>query len=109
MFWAEPWDDVGVDHYNIYRDTTAYFAHGAGTFLTTVADTIWTDIGAAGAPDTSHYYIVTAVDPSDNESPPSGAVGEMDYHTAAIVAPHVAPVSHRVGGPARKRRATPEE
>ncbi len=81
MFWAEPWDDVGVDHYNIYRDTAAYFEEGPGTLLTAVADTIWTDIGAAGAPDTGYYYVVTAVDLSDNESAASVTVGEFDFAT----------------------------
>jgi hypothetical protein len=81
MFWAKSWDDVGVHHYNVYRDSTAYFAMGPATLLTTVVDTMWTDIGSAGLPGISHYYVITAVDPSDNESAPSVTVGEVDYAT----------------------------
>jgi hypothetical protein len=109
MFWVEPWDDVGIEHYNIYRDTTAYFTHGAVTLLTTAVDTIWTDIGAAGALDTSHYYIVTAVDPSGNESSPSSTVGEMDYHSAAIIDPEGASVAQPQRGLRRRRKLTAYE
>jgi hypothetical protein len=82
LTWSAPWDNVGVDHYNVYRDTTAYFEIGPSCLAATVAFTTWTDMGAAGNPSVNHYYTVTAVDASENEAPASNRVGELDCLTS---------------------------
>jgi hypothetical protein len=85
LSWSAPWDNYGIDHYNVYRDTTAYFVPGPSTLAASVMFTMWTHVGGAGDPSVNHYYLVTAVDTSENESQASNRVGELDCHTAAVL------------------------
>ncbi len=79
LTWSVPWDNVGVHHYFVYRDTRAYFEPDTGTLEATAYGTIWTDVGAGGDPEVNHYYLVTGVDAAENESLPSNRVGEQDF------------------------------
>jgi hypothetical protein len=84
LSWSTPWDEAGIDHYNVYRDTAAYFDPGPASLAATVTVTTWTDPAGSGDPTSNHYYIITALDPSGNESPPSNRVGEVDCSTVGI-------------------------
>lgn len=55
--WNRPWDDTGIDGYNVYRD---------GGYLTTVSDTRYTDF--AVSPNATHSYQISAFDPARNFS-----------------------------------------
>jgi hypothetical protein len=83
LSWSAPWDNLGVDHYNVYRDTVAYVDPSPGSHAATVALTVWTDVDAAGDPDSAYFYVVTAVDAADNESTASNRVGVTGYGTEA--------------------------
>ncbi len=97
LSWSPATDNVGVDHYVVYWDTTAYFTPWATSGAATAFATSWTDPAGAGDPDVSRYYVVTAVDAASNESPLSNRVGEIDCHTSGVpVAPAVPhPPKHR--------------
>jgi hypothetical protein len=82
LSWSPPWDNVGVEQYQVYRGTTAYFVPSPASLAGTVAFTTWTDIGGAGDPNVNHFYAVTALDAAENESPASNRVGETDFSTA---------------------------
>jgi len=56
LSWDEATDNVAVDHYNIYRDST---------FLTTTPGTTYQDTGLNN--DQEYCYQISAVDTSDNE------------------------------------------
>jgi hypothetical protein len=92
LSWSPASDNVGVHHYNVYRDTTAYFLPTPGSAAVAVPSTTWTDPSGAGDPEVSHYYVVTAVDAASNESPLSNRVGEIDCRTAGV--PAAPAVSH---------------
>jgi hypothetical protein len=79
LTWSVPYDNVGVTFYRVYRDVSAYFSPGPSVLLAITASTTWTDVGAAGDPASNLFYIVTAIDGADNESPPSNRVGEQDF------------------------------
>ncbi len=81
LSWSEPWDNVGVDHYNVYCDTVAFFVPTPSNQVATVTFTTWTHIGGAGDPAANQFYLVTAVDAAENESTPSNRVGEQDFGT----------------------------
>jgi hypothetical protein len=49
---------ITVDQYNVYGDTSAVFTPDAGTYLGTVSDTTYQDIGAVG--DGKYFYVVQA-------------------------------------------------
>jgi len=55
--WNRPWDDTGIDGYNIYRD---------GIYYSTVRTTQFTDSNLA--PGSSHFYQITAFDAAENYS-----------------------------------------
>jgi hypothetical protein len=76
--WTDPGDNVGVIEYRIYRSEEGYFVPESPA-LATVSGLTWTDMGAAGNPDTNYYYIVTAIDAADNEGGASNIVGEVDF------------------------------
>src|SRR5204863_6526611 len=60
LSWAAATDDVGVDHYTVYR---------GGTRLGPVTGTTFKDTGLA--PSTAYTYTVTAWDAAGNEGPAS--------------------------------------
>ena len=55
--WNRPWDDTGIDGYNIYRD---------GGYFTTVTDTRFNDTSVG--PNTTYTYQISAFDPARNFS-----------------------------------------
>jgi hypothetical protein len=82
LSWSAPWDEAGIDHYYVYRDTLAYFGPSLASQVATVTGVGWTDPAGSGDPVRNYYYVVTAVDPSGNESLPSNRVGEIDCPAA---------------------------
>jgi hypothetical protein len=75
LLWSLPYDNIGVDHYLVYRDTTA---GGPGDSLDQVAGTYYIDSGAAGDTLVNYYYHVKAVDAAGNVSEESNRAGEFD-------------------------------
>ena len=73
--WSEPYDDVGVVRYVVYRRTmtSSDFDSLAGT-----AYVAYDDYGAAGDVDTNYVYMVKAVDGAGNRSEASNMMGEFD-------------------------------
>ncbi len=65
--WSAATDDVGVDHYAIYRSSTSGFTPSASTFVADITSTSYTDTGATG----TVYYRVIALDGGDNAGPAS--------------------------------------
>src|SRR5205814_6891670 len=77
MTWAAASDDVGVDHYTVYRGTTQ---------VGSVKGTTFTDTGLS--PNTSYTYTVTASDAAGNESAPSSPLSaSASPDTSAPAAP----------------------
>jgi hypothetical protein len=70
----------GATGYNIYRDTTPYFAPGV-PYATTGALT-YTDVGVVGDPNVNHYYLVSAFN-AMGETFCANRVGEFDHALAA--------------------------
>ena len=92
MAWtASPAPD-GVDHYNVYRDTTAGFTvtPGPTPTIATPATNSYSDTGLTGS--TTYYYKVTAVDAAGNIGPLSA---EVSASTPA--APDTTPPSQVTG------------
>ncbi len=81
LSWAVPYDNVGVHHYKVYRSESPFFMPEAHTLLAAPHSTSWTDADVCGIPGVGYYYVVTAIDWSDNESIPSNRVGKEDYLT----------------------------
>jgi len=75
--WTEPYDDIGVTRYVVYRNTAAY---SLGDSLTGTTDTTYTDMGVVGDVDTNYFYMVKAVDGVGNKSEESNEVGEFDVY-----------------------------
>jgi len=75
LSWSVPWDDTGIDHYDIYRSLDSYFVPSSENLIQTEDTAGWTDYGAAGDPDFNPYYRIIAVDAAENESAPSNRVG----------------------------------
>ncbi len=73
--WSEPYDDVGVACYVVYRSTAPT---SLGDSLASTADTMYIDAGAAGDVNTNHFYVVKAKDAAGNKSEESNKVGEFD-------------------------------
>lgn len=78
---ALDWSDNAegdLDHYKVYRSTSSGFTPGAGNLLADdVAVSEYTDNTAVNG--TMYYYVVAAVDTSDNESDPSSEVNAAFY------------------------------
>ena len=75
LSWFEPYDNVGVTCYVVYRSTSA----GAiGDSLVGTTDTTYLDVGAAGDTLANYFYVVKAVDAVGNKSSESNQVGEFD-------------------------------
>jgi len=80
LHWTEPYDNVGVASYVIYRNTEAT---SSGYSLDDTSDTTYTDIGTAGDVSTNYYYTVRAVDGAGNKSKESNKVGEFDRNLSS--------------------------
>ncbi|MBN1425954.1 hypothetical protein JXA88_15505 [Candidatus Fermentibacteria bacterium] len=78
LTWQPAWDNVGVHHYAVHRETAAYFQPAPGTLLAKTPLTAWIDPTGAGDPTTDHFYVVLAVDAAGNQSAPSNCVGERE-------------------------------
>ncbi|HEX7254734.1 MAG TPA: LamG-like jellyroll fold domain-containing protein [Gaiellaceae bacterium] len=65
--WIESTDNVGVQHYNVYRSTVPGFVPSASNRIAQVTGTTHTDTAAPG----TYYYRVDAQDEANNVSPPS--------------------------------------
>ncbi len=78
LTWSASTDNIGIDHYRIYRDTSAYFAIQGLTPHTSTTSTTVSLPGSVGDPATNYFFRVTAVDAATNESFPSVTVGEFD-------------------------------
>jgi hypothetical protein len=76
LTWNEPFDNIAVARYIIYRSHSATVA---GDSLAGITDTTYLDAGAVGDVDTNWVYQVRSVDTSENRSPPSNTVGEYDF------------------------------
>ncbi len=65
--------------YRIYRSTDPYFVDPPGTLVTTTHTLSFDHTDPLiGDPTTNLYYLITAIDGSDNESAISNVVGEFD-------------------------------
>jgi hypothetical protein len=82
LFWSPPWDDVGIDHYVIFRDTFPGFDAGGGDSIGITMDTFYVEeaAGCIGDPELNMYYLVRAVDITGKESDDSNCAGEFDRH-----------------------------
>jgi len=79
LSWTASTDNVGVDHYNIYRTTYPYFdIQGLLPFATT-SSTSSGFPGSVGNPEVNYFFRITGEDATGNESSPSATVGEFDY------------------------------
>jgi len=76
LTWTEPFDNIAVARYVIYRGFSATMP---GDSIAGTADTTYLDAGAVGDADTNRVYRVRAVDTSENRSPASNIVGEYDF------------------------------
>jgi len=75
LTWSEPYDNLGVSHYILYR---SHVPGDPGDSLLTTTETSFTDFGVVGNHHLNHYYIVRAVDEAGNKSDNSNQVGEFD-------------------------------
>jgi fibronectin type 3 domain-containing protein len=79
LAWAAASDDVGVDHYNLYRSTSPGFTPAAANRIAEPTTTGYSDVGLAAG---SYFYKLTAVDAAGNESTPSDqATATVDAQT----------------------------
>ena len=81
LCWTQPDAEVGVDHYVVYRSTSA---SSGGDSLDSTEDTNYTDVGTAGAVGVNYYYTVKAVDNFGQKSGESNKVGEFDWSLGNI-------------------------
>ena len=79
LSWSASTDNIGVDHYCIYRDTIAHFDISGRIPIQTVSGTSASFPGSMGDPENNYYFRVTAKDAAGNESLPSYCTGEFDY------------------------------
>jgi M6 family metalloprotease-like protein len=75
LIWTVPYDNVGIDHYVVYRDT---LAGSVGDSIGVAGGTSYIDTSAAGDTAVNYYYRVKAVDATGNKSAESNQVGEFD-------------------------------
>ena len=75
IWWSEPYDDVGVVRYVVYRRTMTSSDFDS---LASTAYVAYDDYGAAGDVDTNYVYMVKAVDGAGNKSEASNMMGEFD-------------------------------
>lgn len=74
----------GINHYIIFRNTSAYFTPTSGDSIGESATTSYLDIGAAGTVGTNYYYAAQAVDNVGLKSGYSNQVGEFDRSTVNV-------------------------
>ena len=97
LAWGAATDNVGVDHYEVYRSTSSGFTPSLVNRIATPSGTSYVD--ASLAPGT-YYYRVKAVDAAGNLSPASNeasstALGDTTPPTVSLTAP---PVGATVSG-----------
>jgi hypothetical protein len=81
LSWSPASDNVGVDHYCVYRTSLAYFeVQGMTPQTTTTATSILMTEGL-GDPNLNYFYRVTAKDAAGNQSAATPAVGELEFVT----------------------------
>ncbi|KPL19119.1 MAG: hypothetical protein AMJ92_04395 [candidate division Zixibacteria bacterium SM23_81] len=82
LFWSPPRDDVGIDHYVVFRDTFPEFDSGGGDSIGVTMDTFYVEeaAGCIGDPGTNCFYLVRAVDITGKESDDSNCAGEFDRY-----------------------------
>jgi hypothetical protein len=79
LYWSVPWDDVGIDHYVIFRGSAPEFTSQSGDSIAATVDTFFVDAdGGVGDPGTNWFYLVQAVDLTGKGSEDSNCVGEFD-------------------------------
>jgi fibronectin type 3 domain-containing protein len=84
LTWTASSDDVGVDHYNVYRSTVAGFLASPANFVGEAAGTSFADVTTPGI----YFYRVDAEDAAGNLSPASDEVsGSVDADTTAPTRP----------------------
>jgi hypothetical protein len=76
--WSHAGDNVGIDHYVVYRGSDPEFAPTSGDSISGTRSTSYLDPGAAGDTLTHYFYVVKARDPSRNLAEESNWVGEFD-------------------------------
>ena len=77
--WTPATDDVGVDHYDIYRSATSGFTASGATKIGESRTTSYTDTSAGAG---TFYYLVTAEDAAGNVGPASNeaqAASQSDH------------------------------
>src|SRR5262249_25661560 len=84
LSWTASTDNVGVDHYDVYRSTTSGFTPSAANKVGQSTTTSYTDAGLAAG---TYYYLVDAADASGNISAPSSQASAVV--TADTTAPTV--------------------
>ncbi len=95
LTWTAATDNMGVDHYNVYRNTLATIDKTTD-LLATVLGAVNSYIDSTGAAETTYYYAVCAVDAAGNEA-------ELSNIASATVAPtpsntmHVASIDMSLG------------
>ncbi len=70
---------ITIDHYDVYRNTVAYYETSGLTPVASPSFTHFTDNGAAKNFSVNYFYRVVAVSTSSVESAPSATVGEFDF------------------------------
>lgn len=79
LCWSGPWDDMGIDHYVIFRGAAPELNSQSGDSIAITGDTFFVDIdGGVGDPGTNWFYLVRAVDVTGKGSEDSNCVGEFD-------------------------------
>jgi fibronectin type 3 domain-containing protein len=98
LTWTASTDNVGVDHYNVYRSMTSGFSPVAGNRIASPAGLTYTDSPLTAG---EYFYRVTAVDALGNESAPTSelaatATADVDAPSVSISAPAAGTVSGTV-------------
>ena len=85
LCWSEPWDDLGIAWYVIYRDTVSGFTSSTGDSIGATADTFFLDLdGAVGDPDLNRFYLIRAVDVTGKQADDSNCAGEFDISLSNV-------------------------
>ncbi len=89
-------EESDLDHYNVYCSTTS---GGPYSRIDSVGESAYSDTGLA--PDTTYYYVVTAVDTSRNESDNSSedSATTKDGPVEDPIGPRPAPIGVSTGHP----------